>query len=95
MTNPVFSTFLTLTLTTMYYTYIIYSRSVDKFYVGQSANVELRLEFHNSGESRYTSKANDWELVHVEEYLTRTEAIKRENEIKRKKSRKYIEHLLS
>ena len=51
----------------MYYTYIIYSRSVDKFYVGQSANVELRLEFHNSGESRYTSKANDWELVHVEE----------------------------
>ncbi len=36
-----------------------------------------------------------WRLVYFEMFETRTEAIKRENEIKSKKSRKYIEVLIS
>ncbi len=36
-----------------------------------------------------------WTCVYTEVYMTRSEAMKREKEIKGKKSRKYIEYLLS
>ena len=31
----------------MYYVYILYSLTSDKYYVGQTDNLELRLKFHN------------------------------------------------
>ncbi len=77
------------------FVYIIYSDARDKYYVGQTDNIESRLQSHNSGKSPYTSIANDWELVYSESFESRTESRKRENEIKRKKSRKYIESLVS
>jgi putative endonuclease len=79
----------------MFFVYILYSKVKDKYYVGQTDNLETRLASHNSGISPYTSIASDWEIVYFEEYATRTETRKRENVIKRKKSRKYIESLLS
>ncbi len=77
------------------YVYILYSKTKDKYYVGQSDDLKERLLSHNSGKSPYTSIASDWELVYFEEHETRTASRKRENEIKRKKSRKYIEWLVS
>ena len=78
-----------------YSVYILYSATADKFYVGETENVETRLLSHLSGISKYTSIAKDWKLVYTEEFSTRTEAISREKDIKRKKSRKYIEFLIS
>ncbi|MBD3639305.1 MAG: GIY-YIG nuclease family protein [Crocinitomicaceae bacterium] len=75
--------------------YILYSTSKDRYYVGQSDNLEERLKSHNSGISRYTAIARDWEIVHTEKFENRTDAIKRERQIKKKKSRKYIEYLIS
>ena len=80
---------------TMFFVYILYSAAIDKYYAGHSENLEQRLAFHLSGKSPYTSGANDWELVYSEEYSIKKEAIKRELSIKRKKSRKYIEWLIS
>jgi len=77
-----------------FYVYILYSKKIDKYYVGQSDNVEQRLQSHLAGISGYTSVAEDWEIVHTETFETRIEAIKRENQIKKKKSRKYIEGLI-
>ena len=73
--------------------YILYSSKVDKYYVVESEDVNARLKSHLSGTSKFTSIADDWKLVYSEEYETRTEAIRREREIKKKKSRKYIEWL--
>ena len=78
----------------MYYVYILYSKQVDRYYVGQTEDVGKRIQSHLSGISKYTSIANDWIEVHSEVFETRKEAIKRENEIKGKKSRKYIEWLV-
>ena len=78
----------------MFYTYIIYSKSTDKYYVGYTHDLKLRIERHNSGWSRSTKSGILWELVYKEMFKTKTEAIKREYEIKRKKSRKYIEGLI-
>ena len=36
-----------------------------------------------------------WKIVYKEKYNTKSEAMKREYEIKRKKSRKYIESLIN
>lgn len=79
----------------MFYIYIIYSKKADKYYVGQTDDIDSRLLAHLSGISKYTAIANDWILVYSESFETRKEAINRENEIKRKKSRKYIEWLIS
>ncbi len=79
----------------MFYTYIIYSKTLDKYYIGSTENIEDRLVRHNRGSSKYTSKAKDWILVYSEKFDTKSAAIKREYEIKRQKSRKYIESLIN
>ena len=75
--------------------YIIYSKQLDKYYTGYSEDISVRLAQHNSGTSNFTSKATDWELKFSQLFDTRQEAMKREKEIKNKKSRKYIEWLIS
>ena len=79
----------------MFYTYIIYSNSKNKFYIGYTHDLEKRLERHNSGLSRSTKSGIPWKHVYYESFKTKSEAILRENEIKSKKSRKYIEELIS
>ena len=79
----------------MWYTYIIYSKKIDRYYVGYTDNLEWRLERHNQGWGRYTKRGIPWELVYDEKYKTKSEAITREQDIKRKNSRSYIEKLIS
>lgn len=74
--------------------YIKYSAAVDRFYVGQTSNLQDRLYRHNHSGSKSTKKANDWRVVYTEVFETRTEAIARENAIKRKKSREYMQKLI-
>ncbi len=77
-----------------YAVYILYSNQVDQFYVGSSSNLEDRLFRHKNHGSKSTKKATDWELVYHEKFNDRTLAVRRELEIKKKKSRKYIEFLI-
>jgi putative endonuclease len=79
----------------MYYTYILYSPSIDKYYIGYTQNLEVRLERHNSGWGKFSSRGIPWKLVYKEEFEVKSDAITREREIKREKSRKYIEGLIS
>jgi putative endonuclease len=79
----------------MFFVDILYSVETDRYYTGQTENLESRLSSHEAGISPYTSTAKDWRLVYFEKFESRTEAIKRELEIKRKKSRKYIVWLVS
>ena len=78
----------------MYIVYIIYSKKVDQYYIGQTSNIENRLSNHNNSGSKSTKKASDWVLKYAEELQTRGDAMKRELEIKKKKSRKFIEKLI-
>jgi putative endonuclease len=78
----------------MFYVYILYSAKKDRYYVGQTGDLDERLLSHAAGISPCTSSADDWTLVHSEAFPSRTEAIRREREIKKKKSRKYIQSLI-
>ncbi len=78
-----------------FYVYILQSKKDYSFYVGQTDDLEVRVARHNDGGSKYTSSKKPWELVYFETYGTRVLAMKREKEIKLKKSRIYIENLVS
>ena len=71
--------------------YIIYSPSLDKYYIGYTIGIEKRLAEHNSGISTFTSKATDWELKWTKEIESRVEAMKEEkkNELPRSKLTRY------
>jgi len=75
--------------------YIIYSEKLDKYYIGYTEDICVRLDQHNKGLSTFTAKTNDWKLVYKECYSTRQETSDREKAIKLKKSRKYIEWLIA
>jgi len=76
-----------------YYVYILYSKSKDKHYIGYSSDPDSRLLEHNLGATTSTRPGRPWILVYVEKCSDKTAAIRREREIKKKKSRKYIENL--
>ncbi|MBI1835871.1 MAG: GIY-YIG nuclease family protein [Flavobacteriia bacterium] len=74
-----------------FYTYIIYSKVFDKYYKGFSTNPKQRLVQHNLGESKYTSNFRPWELVHIETFTTKKEALIREKKLKKYSKAQIIE----
>ncbi len=78
-----------------YYTYIIYSVLQDRYYIGHTGDVEDRLYRHNNSGSKSTKQANDWELKYLKEFHNKAGATNHEIEIKKKKSRIFIERLIS
>jgi putative endonuclease len=80
----------------MYFLYILYSESSDKYYVGYSSDPFRRLiEHNNTLLLTYTSKHRPWELKAVYQCGDKkTLAIKIEQFIKKQKSRKLIQSLV-
>jgi len=77
-----------------YYTYILWSQKLNKYYVGLSSDLQKRLIEHNSGKAKFTSKGIPWSIAYSEKYNSKKEAADRERYIKRMKSRKFIEDLI-
>lgn len=76
----------------MYTVYAIYNKTAEKFYIGQTIDLEARLEQHNTKAFRgYTSRFNGkWTLIYSEEHSTRQEALKRERQLKSFRGRQFI-----
>lgn len=76
--------------------YILYSASLDRFYIGStSTSVEERLRKHLAKHRHFTQKAKDWVIFYREEFSNRVEAAQREREIKSWKSSVRIRRLLT
>jgi putative endonuclease len=73
----------------MYFVYILYSSKADRYYVGQTQNLETRLAHHNAGLARWTKAYVPWELKYHEAFESRSEAMCRESENKNQKKRSY------
>ncbi len=79
----------------MYSIYILFSLKTNKYYVGSTDDLQGRLKHHNAGSTPSTkSGAPNWEIRYTETVPNRVAALKREREIKKKKSRNYIEWML-
>ena len=76
-------------------TYILYSKKIDRYYIGSTNDLEWRLKRHNMGWGRYTKSGIPWRIVYGEKFGTKSGYLKREKEIKRRKSSKYIEELIN
>lgn len=65
-----------------FFVYILRTSS-NTLYIGQTNNLEKRLKEHKEGKgAKYMRFVSSFELVHCEEFKTRTEAMKREYELK-------------
>jgi putative endonuclease len=66
----------------MHYVYILKSRLYEKHYIGYTTDVFKRLKYHNKGSNYSTRKYRPYELIYLEKYLSKSEALKREKQIK-------------
>ncbi len=77
----------------MFYVYILFSSSKSKYYIGQTLDIENRLNQHNSGFSLSTKYGIPWEIVQTFMCETRSEAILLEKKIKKRGAKRYLEDL--
>lgn len=67
----------------MYYVYIVKTKD-NTLYTGYTNNLDRRISQHNSGKgAKYTRSRRPVKLVYYESYETKSEAMKREVEIKK------------
>jgi putative endonuclease len=80
----------------MFYIYIIYSESADKYYTGHTDDPERRLFEHNNIDKvTYTSKYRPWEIVFIYSISeSRSEAIIIERYLKNRKSKIVLKKLI-
>ena len=79
----------------MFYFYILHSDSLDKFYIGYTANIEERIKKHLVNHKGFTGRAVDWKIVYSEEYNSKEEAYARERQVKKWKSKQMIVNLIT
>ena len=78
----------------MYFVYILKSLTVLRYYIGSSENVARRLSDHNSGKVKSTKAYQPWEVVYLEKFNIKSDALKREKQIKSYKSGNAFKKLL-
>lgn len=78
----------------MHFLYVLQSLVDSTYYIGTTHNIHQRLVDHNTGKSRYTKRKIPWIMKYFEEYKTKTEALKREKQIKNWKNTRAIENLI-
>lgn len=78
-----------------YFVYIIYSETLNKYYTGSCEDFSIRIAQHNAGRNKSTKPGIPWIVKYTEIFNSLKEARAREAQIKKMKSRKYIESLIS
>jgi putative endonuclease len=74
-----------------FYTYAVYSEKYRKIYIGFTHNIEERLIDHNyRAKKGFTVRFRPWVLVYTEEFQNKTEAMRREKELKSFQGRQFI-----
>jgi len=81
----------------MYYIYVLHCKD-GSYYTGSTNNVEKRFKDHLLGKgARYTKSHKPIEIIYQEEFSTKSEALKREVEIKnwsREKKEKLVQSVV-
>ena len=78
------------------FVYALYNHEANELYIGQTNNVERRLEEHNTkrGNHHTARFRGEWELIYQESVATRSEALLREKQLKSYRGREYIRTLI-
>ena len=75
--------------------YILFSKALNRFYIGSCKDVTYRVEQHLNKDfvGSFTRRADDWELYFIVDGLQYAQARMIESHIKRMKSQEYIRNL--
>lgn len=74
----------------MFFVYVLESENSGKYYIGQTNNLESRLDSHNRGYNRYTKPYRPWKLILCKSYTSRSESMKVEKKLKSLKKRELV-----
>ena len=66
----------------MFYIYILYSDKFDRYYIGQTQDVNARLARHNAGREKVTRPYVPWKLIGFVEKASCAEAVVLESKLK-------------
>lgn len=74
----------------------ICNQEKEKIYIGQTKNLKKRLELHNSKAFKgYTSRFSGlWNLIYSEEVASRTDALRREKQLKSFQGRQFVKKFI-
>lgn len=81
----------------MYFVYAIYNKECKKVYIGQTEDLEVRIQLHNNKlfKGSYTSRFNGtWTLIYKEDLVDRKSALKREKQLKSYQGRLFIKKFI-
>ncbi len=74
----------------LWYTYTLYSKKLDKFYIGSTNDLKRRIKEHKSGKVHTTIRMKDWKLIYYEVCLSKKDAQNRERQLKTGFGRSYL-----
>ena len=74
----------------MFYVYAIESRLTGRIYIGQTEDMRRRLQLHNAGLVKSTSKEGQWTLMAIEQFDTRADARWCERSMKKSRGRRLM-----
>ena len=72
-----------------FFVYLLYSESLDRYYIGQTSDLTRRVIAHNAGYVKSTKSGCPWTVVGYETYKSRSEARWREQQLKLHSDRKF------
>jgi putative endonuclease len=78
----------------MHFVYVLMSERNHRFYIGCTSNLQRRIDEHNNGKVRSTKAFVPWTIIFIEKYTSKTEAFKREKQLKSYKGGKAFKELL-
>ena len=70
--------------------HVLFSKSTQKFYCGQTDDFELRISRHNAGIVKSTKNGSPWIKIWILNIATRTEALALERKIKKRGISRYL-----
>jgi putative endonuclease len=79
----------------MYYVYILFSKKLDKKYIGFTQDIPERLRQHNNRKVPFTSNGIPWQLIYYEVFRNKKDAMEEEKFLKSGKGRERLAFLLS
>jgi putative endonuclease len=76
----------------MFYVYALYNKFAQKIYIGQTEDIDRRIRQHNEHTFKgFTSRyQGEWVLIYKESVTTRSDALKREKQLKSGNGRAFI-----
>ena len=78
----------------MYFVYVL-RNTEGRLYIGFTSDLEKRVHQHQEGEAGWTRGRGPWSLVHHETYIDRSEALRRERNLKRGRTNQELRERLA